>query len=187
MDLLCTREPFVPATPFSFPATWAGTASRSPECAKGWPSRRRSRVDCASLAPLVRALLEEGLSLHCLRDPTRGGLATVLNEGGIALDGGVGVAIDETAVPVTEGVTGARELLGLDPLYVACEGRMVVFLPEAGADRALGILRSHPLGLRASRIARVTEGPNGMVTLKTRLRGRRLLDLLSGEQLPRIC
>ena len=133
----------------------------------------------------MRALLEEGLSLHCLRDPTRGGLATVLNE--IALDAGVGVKIDETAVPVTEGVTGACELLGLDPLYVACEGRMVVFLPEAGADRALGILRSHPLGLRASRIGRVTEGPKGMVTLKTRLGGRRLLDLLSGEQLPRIC
>lgn len=141
--------------------------------------------DCASLAALVQALLEAGLSLHCLRDPTRGGLATVLNE--IALDGGVGVEVEETAIPVVDGVAGACELLGLDPLYVACEGRMVVFLPEAEADRALGILRSHPLGLGASRIGRVSEGPKGMVTLKTRLGGRRLLDLLSGEQLPRIC
>ncbi|MCK6470909.1 MAG: hydrogenase expression/formation protein HypE [Dehalococcoidia bacterium] len=141
--------------------------------------------DCAPLTPLVQALLDANLSLHCLRDATRGGLATVLNE--IAVDGGVGVEVDETAIPVTDGVAGACEMLGLDPLYVACEGRMVVFLPEAEANRALAVLRAHPVGLGASRIGRVNEGPKGMVTMKTRLGGRRLLDLLSGEQLPRIC
>lgn len=141
--------------------------------------------DCAPLAPLVQALLAAEIPLHCLRDATRGGLATVLNE--IAVDGGVGVEVDETAIPVTDEVAGACELLGLDPLYVACEGRMVVFLPEAEAGRALDVLRGHPIGLGASRIGRVSEAPKGMVTMKTRLGGRRLLDLLSGEPLPRIC
>jgi hydrogenase expression/formation protein HypE len=141
--------------------------------------------DCAPLTSLVQALLAAGIPLHCLRDATRGGLATVLNE--IAVDGAVAVEVAETSIPVTDEVAGACELLGLDPLYVACEGRMVAFLPEAEADRALAILRAHPAGLGASRIGRVDEGPEGMVTMKTRLGGRRLLDLLSGEQLPRIC
>jgi hydrogenase expression/formation protein HypE len=141
--------------------------------------------DCASLAPLVEALLDAGLSLHCLRDATRGGLATVVNE--IAMDGGISIELDEAAIPVHDGVRGACELLGLDPLHVACEGRMAIFLPEAEAERALAILRSHPPGRGAARIGRVTAGPGGMVTLRTQLGGRRLLDMLSGEQLPRIC
>ncbi|KFA89421.1 hydrogenase expression/formation protein HypE [Archangium violaceum] len=141
--------------------------------------------DCASLAPLVAALLEAGVEVHCLRDTTRGGLATALNE--IALDAGVGLEVDEPAVPVDESVAGACELLGLDPLYVACEGRMVVFVPEPQAERAREVLCRHPLGAVAARIGRVTEGPRGMVSLRTRLGGQRLLDLLSGEQLPRIC
>ena len=141
--------------------------------------------DCASLAPLVAALLGAGVSLHCLRDATRGGLATVLNE--IALDGGVGIEVDESAIPVCEGVRGACELLGLDPLYVACEGRMAVFLPESEADRAIAILRAQEIGRGSARIGRVTAGPKGMVTLRTQLGGHRLLDMLSGEQLPRIC
>jgi hydrogenase expression/formation protein HypE len=141
--------------------------------------------DCASLAPLVEALLEAGVEVHCLRDTTRGGLATALNE--IALDAGVGLVVDEPAVPVDASVAGACELLGLDPLYVACEGRMVVFVPERQAERALEVLVRHPLGAGAARIGRVTEGPAGLVSLRTRLGGQRLLDLLSGEQLPRIC
>jgi hydrogenase expression/formation protein HypE len=141
--------------------------------------------DCAPLAALVAALLDAGLDLHCLRDPTRGGVATALNE--IALDGGVGIEVEESAVPVTDAVAGACELLGLDPLYVACEGRMLVFLPASAASRALEVLRDHALGRDATCIGTVTDGPQGMVALKTRFGTRRLLDLLSGEQLPRIC
>jgi hydrogenase expression/formation protein HypE len=141
--------------------------------------------DCASVAPLVAALLAAGIDVHCLRDPTRGGLASALNE--IALDVGVAVEIDEVAVPVDPGVAAACELLGLDPLYVACEGRLVAFLPAAEADRALAVLRTHPLGAAAARIGTVAAAPAGQVTLRTRFGARRLLDLLSGEQLPRIC
>jgi hydrogenase expression/formation protein HypE len=141
--------------------------------------------DCASLATLVGALLDVGIDVHCLRDPTRGGVATALNE--IALDARVGIEIEETAIPVTEAVAGACELLGLDPLYVACEGRMIAFLPAHEAERALEVLHAHAMGRDAVRIGTVTEGPAGMVALKTRLGSRRLLDLLSGEQLPRIC
>jgi hydrogenase expression/formation protein HypE len=141
--------------------------------------------DCAPLTPLVEALFGAEVDVHCLRDTTRGGLASALNE--IALDAGVGLEVDELAVPVDEAVAGACELLGLDPLYVACEGRMVAFVPESQAGAALEAMRRHPLGAGAARIGRVTEGPAGMVSLRTRLGGQRLLDLLSGEQLPRIC
>jgi hydrogenase expression/formation protein HypE len=141
--------------------------------------------DCAPLTPLVEALFEAAVDVHCLRDTTRGGLASALNE--IALDGEVSLVVDESSVPVDEEVTGACELLGLDPLYVACEGRLVAFVPEAQANAALEALRRHPLGARAARIGRVTRGLAGTVSLRTRLGGQRLLDLLSGEQLPRIC
>ena len=141
--------------------------------------------DCASLAGLVAALLDGGVDVHCLRDVTRGGLATVLNE--IAADAGRAIEVDEAAVPVSEAVAGACELLGLDPLYVACEGRMVAFVPAAATARALAILRRHSLGAGATRIGTVAGEPAGMVTLRTRFGAPRLLDLLSGEQLPRIC
>jgi hydrogenase expression/formation protein HypE len=141
--------------------------------------------DCAPLTPLVEALFAAEVEVHCLRDTTRGGLASALNE--IALDGGVSLVVDESAVPVEEAVAGACELLGLDPLYVACEGRMVAFVPEPQADAALEAMRRHPLGAGATRIGHVTQGPAGMVSLRTSLGGQRLLDLLSGEQFPRIC
>jgi hydrogenase expression/formation protein HypE len=141
--------------------------------------------DCAQLTPLVETLFEAEVDVHCLRDTTRGGLASALNE--IALDGGVSLVVDEAAVPVDEDVMGPCELLGLDPLYVACEGRMVAFVPESQAEAALKAMRRHPLGTGAARIGRVTDGPAGMVSLRTRFGGQRLLDLLSGEQLPRIC
>ena len=140
--------------------------------------------DCASVAPLAESLLGAGIDVRCLRDPTRGGLATVLNE--IALDGGVGIEIDERAVPVDDAVAGACELLGLDPLYVACEGRMVAFVSDGDAERALALIRGHAIGAGAARIGTVSTA-TGTVTLRTRLGSRRLLDLLSGEQLPRIC
>lgn len=136
--------------------------------------------DCAPLSPLVAALVAAGIDIHCLRDATRGGLATALNE--LATDASVSVEVEESSIPVSDGVTGACELLGLDPLYVACEGRMVALLPETHVGRAL-----EALGTTARRIGTVGKGPSGMVTLKTRMGSSRLLDLLSGEQLPRIC
>jgi hydrogenase expression/formation protein HypE len=141
--------------------------------------------DCAPLAGMVGALVDAGVDVHCLRDATRGGLATVLNE--IALDAGVSLEVDEAAIPVSEAVAAACEILGLDPLYVACEGRMVAFVAEADAARTLDLLRSHPSGGQSMRIGTVGSAARGVVALRTRVGTRRLLDLLSGEQLPRIC
>ena len=141
--------------------------------------------DCASVRPLAQALLDGGIQVHCMRDPTRGGVASVLNE--IALDGGVGILVEESAIPVLDGVAGACEMLGLDPLYVACEGRMVVFVPAEEADRALALLRGAQGGAGAKGIGRVTAEGKGTVLVQTVLGTRRILDLLSGEQLPRIC
>jgi hydrogenase expression/formation protein HypE len=141
--------------------------------------------DCAPLASQVAALFGAGIDVHCLRDTTRGGLATALNE--LALDAGVSIEIEEGVIPISDEVRGACELLGLDALYVACEGRMVAFVPAAEASRALRALRECPGSEAAVVIGEVGSGPAGMVTLETRLGSRRLLDFLSGEQLPRIC
>jgi hydrogenase expression/formation protein HypE len=140
--------------------------------------------DCASLAIVVHDLFEAGVDVHCLRDLTRGGLASALNE--IATDGGVCIEIEEAAVPVTIAVEGACELLGLDPLYVANEGRFVAFVAPEDAEAAVLSMRGHPVSEDAVVIGRVVDG-DGSVVLRGRLGGRRLLDLLSGEQLPRIC
>jgi len=142
--------------------------------------------DCASVAAPALALLDAGLAVHCLRDPTRGGLATVLNE--IAAGAGCEIAVHERAVPVTDEVAGACEVLGLDPLYVACEGRFVAFVAPGDADRALALLKARPDTAHAARIGTVRPGRSpGLVTLTTVAGGERVLDLLSGEQLPRIC
>ncbi|MEK7270733.1 MAG: hydrogenase expression/formation protein HypE [Planctomycetota bacterium] len=141
--------------------------------------------DCASVFPLADALVRAGVDVHCLRDPTRGGLASVLNE--IAADAGVSIEIEESAVPVSAPVSAACELLGLDPLYVACEGRLVAIVPGAQARVALERLRFLPEGAGAALIGQVSKGPAGQVTIRTTLGTRRVLDLLSGEQLPRIC
>ena len=141
--------------------------------------------DCGPVHHLAAALLEAGLGVHCLRDPTRGGLASVLNE--VAGAAGWAMEILGPAVPVDEAVQAACEVLGLDPLHVACEGRLVAFLPEGEADRALEVLRALPEGRGAALIGRVLEGPAGQVGLRTALGTTRLLDLPSGEQLPRIC
>jgi hydrogenase expression/formation protein HypE len=143
------------------------------------------KSDCAPLAAPVLALLEAGIEIHCLRDLTRGGLASTLNE--IAALAGVQVDIEESAVPVRDDVRGACEILGLDPLYVANEGRFAAFVPEAHAARALAIMRLQPVGAAAAVIGTVRAGTAGLVTLKSRLGVARVLDLLSGEQLPRIC
>ena len=143
------------------------------------------KSDCASLAGVVEALVELGADIHCLRDLTRGGLAAALCE--IALDVGLGVQIVETAIPVAEPVTGACELLGLDPLYVANEGRMIAVVPAEAADRALAILRSHPAAPQPALIGSFTKDHPGTVELRGPLGGGRIVDLLSGEQMPRIC
>ncbi|MBI4327724.1 MAG: hydrogenase expression/formation protein HypE [Chloroflexi bacterium] len=141
--------------------------------------------DCAPLAGLVLALLEAGIEIHCLRDLTRGGLASALNE--IAAAARVQPDIEESAIPVLEQVQGACEILGLDPLYVANEGRFVAFVPARDSAKALELMRSHPLGQGACVIGVVTDESPGLVTLKSKIGARRILDLLSGEQLPRIC
>ena len=141
--------------------------------------------DCAPLAGLVSALLEGGIEVHCLRDLTRGGLASALNE--IASTAQVQVDIEERAVPVREEVRGACELLGLDPLYVANEGRLVAFVAAKDAERAVAIMRGHPQGGGACAVGKVLLDSPGRVTMKSAIGARRILDLLSGEQLPRIC
>jgi hydrogenase expression/formation protein HypE len=141
--------------------------------------------DCASVAGLVQTLLAAGTTVHCLRDLTRGGLASALVE--IAETAGVQITIDEGAIPVREDVHGACEMLGLDPLYVANEGRFVCFVPATEAEASLALMHRYPLGARACCIGRVLSDTAARVTLHTRLGTRRLVDMLSGEQLPRIC
>jgi hydrogenase expression/formation protein HypE len=141
--------------------------------------------DCAPLADLVGSLLSAGIEVHCLRDLTRGGLASALIE--IAEAGRVHIHIREVAVPVAEEVRGACEILGFDPLYVANEGRCVCFVPARDADRALHTLQAHPLGKDATAIGAVSKTPDGLVTLESRIGATRIVDMLSGEQLPRIC
>jgi hydrogenase expression/formation protein HypE len=141
--------------------------------------------DSAPLASLVLALLAEGVEIHCMRDLTRGGLASALNE--IAEAANITMAIDERLIPVHEDVQGACEILGLDPLYVANEGRFIAFVPEAEGERALAILRSHPLGQEACIIGRVEARQNSLVIMRNQIGTQRVVDMLSGEQLPRIC
>lgn len=143
------------------------------------------RSDCAPLWAPIAALLGADLPLHCLRDLTRGGLATGLIE--IARDGEVAVTVDERAIPITSPVRGLCELLGLDPLYVANEGRFVCVLPEAHADEALAILRGFEVSAGAAQIGRIAEGPAGRSVLRSIVGTERVMHLESGEQLPRIC
>jgi hydrogenase expression/formation protein HypE len=141
-------------------------------------------TDCAPLAATVMRLMDAKVELHCLRDPTRGGLATTLVE--IAQAGGVVIRIDEASIAISDPVRGACELLGLDPLYVANEGRFVAFVPQHAAAAALAVLRDGPGGAGAAVIGRV-EATGRAVLLDGMIGGTRALDMLSGEQLPRIC
>ena len=142
--------------------------------------------DSAALTPLVNALRERvGDAVHTLRDPTRGGVASALNE--IAAAAGIGIALEEHLLPIPGPVAAACEMLGFDPLYVANEGLLVAFVPEARADEAVSALRSHPLGRAATRIGRCVRDHAGMVVLNTGVGGTRVVDMLPGDQLPRIC
>lgn len=141
--------------------------------------------DCAALHELIAELLAAVPATRFLRDATRGGLATVANE--IAESAGAGVELQEEETPIREEVKGFCEILGLDPLYLANEGKVVAVVPPEHADRALDALRGHPLGEGACAIGRVVDDQPGRVTMKTVFGGRRIVDMLVGEQLPRIC
>ncbi|KAA0230846.1 hydrogenase expression/formation protein HypE [candidate division KSB1 bacterium] len=141
--------------------------------------------DCAPLADLVQTLLAANIEIHCLRDLTRGGLASALNE--IAETARVQINLEEKNIPVREDVQGACEILGLDPLYIANEGRFIAFVPPAEVERALRVMRAHPLGEGARIIGEVKKESSGLVTMTSVIGANRIVDVLSGEQLPRIC
>jgi hydrogenase expression/formation protein HypE len=141
--------------------------------------------DCAPLHTLVAAMLEASPAIRCMRDPTRGGLSSALNE--IAAQSRVGMELEESAIPVQEAVRGACELLGLDPLYVANEGKLVAIADSRHAERILSAMRAHPLGKQARIIGRVSTAHPGLVIMRTSLGTTRFVDMLSGDQLPRIC
>ena len=141
--------------------------------------------DTASLHTLVEAMIAAVPRIHCLRDPTRGGLATTLNE--IARQSGAGMRLEESAIPVRPEVAAACEFLGLDPLYVANEGKLVCICAPEHADALLAVMRAHPLGTQAARIGSVHADDHHFVQMSTAFGGRRIVDWLTGEQLPRIC
>ncbi len=141
--------------------------------------------DCAPLYQLVRTILAAAPNTRLFRDATRGGVATVLNE--IATASGVSIEIDETLAPIRDEVKAFCEILGLDPLYLANEGKLVTVVPAAEADAALAAMHAHPLGAGARLIGHAGDGEAGRVTMRTCFGGRRIVDMLVGEQLPRIC
>jgi len=141
--------------------------------------------DCQPLGGLVAAMIAACPGIHCLRDATRGGLATVLNE--FAESSNVAIRIHESALPIREEVKGACEILGLDPLYLANEGKLVAIVPGDQADQVLAAMRAHPAGRQAAIVGEITETPAGVVVLHTSFGGQRIVDMLVGEQLPRIC
>lgn len=141
--------------------------------------------DCAPVAAPVLAMLEAGVEVHCLRDLTRGGLASAVVE--IAQAAGLSIRLEEAAIPVREDVRGACEILGFDPIYVANEGRFIAIVPERDRDKALRIMQAHGVSGGATPIGTVAELPRGLVTMRSRIGATRIVDMLSGEQLPRIC
>jgi len=144
------------------------------------------RSDCAALNGMIARVLDAaGAAVHAMRDPTRGGLASTLNE--IAASSDVGIVIDETVIPVRPEVQSACELLGLDPVYVANEGKAVIFVAPDAADRVLAVLRAHPLGKDAARIGHVTTDHKRMLVARTAMGANRVIPTMIGEQLPRIC
>jgi hydrogenase expression/formation protein HypE len=141
--------------------------------------------DCAPLNGLVQEMLSVCPDIHVLRDPTRGGVASVLNE--IASEARVGMSIHQDRIPLSEDVRGACEMLGLDPLYVANEGKLLAFVPPESAERVLATMLVHEFGTHAAIIGDVTTDHPGLVTMRTTVGGTRVVDMISGEQLPRIC
>ena len=143
------------------------------------------KSDCAALNNLVQTMLDTSKNIHVLRDPTRGGVASVLNE--IAEQAKVGIIIEETSIPITEPVEGACEILGLDPLYIANEGKLIAFVASADAEKILMNMKSHPLGKDAVIFGEVVAEHPGVVVMESSIKGTRVVDMITGEQLPRIC
>jgi hydrogenase expression/formation protein HypE len=141
--------------------------------------------DCSSLNHLIRQVLDQSPKVKFMRDPTRGGVATVLNE--LARKTGLGIEIDESALPVNKGVTAMCELLGFDPLYIANEGKVLIVTDPAEGDHILEIMKKNELGRQSAIIGRVSGDHPGKVVLKTGTGGKRIIDLLTGDPLPRIC
>jgi hydrogenase expression/formation protein HypE len=141
--------------------------------------------DCASLNSMIKELLESGIRVKFMRDATRGGLATVLNE--VSGKQNIGIEINESSILLKESVRGVCEILGYDPLYVANEGKAIIIVDSADEDSALKIMRKHHLGRSSTVIGEITNEHRGTVILNTSIGGRRILNILSGEQLPRIC
>ncbi|HET6454991.1 MAG TPA: hydrogenase expression/formation protein HypE [Armatimonadota bacterium] len=154
-------------------------------CREGIRFASEIRSDCAPLNGLVARMLEASPSIHCLRDPTRGGLAATLNE--IVGRSRVCIKIEEMKIPINEDVRVACELLGIDPLHVANEGKMLVIVPAQDAEAVLSAMREHPLGRRAAIIGKAQSEPTGRVHLKTSMGSLRILDIPAGDLLPRIC
>lgn len=143
------------------------------------------QTDCQPLNGLIQQMLGVCTDIHCMRDATRGGVASVLNE--FAEASGVGIRLDEESIPVRPEVRGMCEILGLDPLYLANEGKLVAIVPPGYADSLVSVMRAHPMGQYSAVIGEVTKMPAGRVVLATSFGGERVVDMLLGEQLPRIC
>jgi hydrogenase expression/formation protein HypE len=143
------------------------------------------RSDCAALHTLVAEMLKAAPGIRCLRDPTRGGVSSTLNE--IARQSNVSIQIQEREIPVRPEVQGACEMLGLDPLYVANEGKLIAIVDQGDAPAVVSAMRKHPLGTEARIIGSVENGRAGRVVMRTALGTSRVVDMLSGDQLPRIC
>ncbi len=143
------------------------------------------KSDSAALNHMVREMLDAGIDIHVLRDPTRGGVGTTLNE--IASQSQVGIKISEELIPVKKAVAGVCELLGLDPLYVANEGKLLAFVNKDHAEKAIQLMQKNPFGKDACLIGEVVSEHSGTVIMKTPIGGERIVDMLTGEQLPRIC
>jgi len=142
-------------------------------------------TDCQALNTLIESMLQQCPDIHCMRDATRGGIATVLNE--FAESSGVGITLNETALPVRAAVRGMCEILGLDPLYLANEGKLVAVVPAEHADDLLKLMQQQPAGKDSAIVGKVEAKPSGRVVLQTSFGGERIVDMLVGEQLPRIC
>ena len=151
---------------------------------EGLEFEHKIQSDCAPLNGIVKEIIDAGIDVHCLRDLTRGGLSSTLNE--LVETAGIEITIDESAVPVHEDVRGACEILGFDPMYVANEGKFIAIVPAADAEKCLNIMLAHEYGKESAIIGSVSDG-EAIVKLKSRIGTMRILDMLSGEQLPRIC